>query len=97
MRTCPYCKKEFETKNGYENHILSYHEQEKSHQCNICRKRFKDGPTLQGHIERIHEGTKFACHMCDKDFVHPNTLKREALTLHQKKSKLDIKFYLIRI
>ena len=62
--------------------FLGAHLQEKSHNCNECGLAFKWGADLRLHVKRVHEGIKFSCKICDKEFKDPKGQKRHMLNVH---------------
>ena len=71
--------------------FLGAHLQEKSHNCNECGLAFKWGADLRLHVKRVHEGIKFSCKICDKEFKDPKGQKRHMLNVHggEKIDKLE--------
>ena len=81
IRICEYCNKDFASKQNLQQHILKNHEE--SHPCDSCDFRFKELSELQNHVERVHEGLRFACHFCDKDFFHRTKLQSHLIKVHR--------------
>ena len=71
--------------------FLGAHLQEKSHKCNECGMAFLWGADLRLHVKRVHEGIKFSCKICDKEFKDPKGQKRHLLNVHggEKIDKLE--------
>ena len=43
---------------------------------------FKWAADLRIHIQRVHEGIKFSCDICAKEFMDPKSKKRHMVNVH---------------
>ena len=71
--SCDLCKKEFRSKEKYENHLIKNHEsEEKSDRpyiCDFCGGSFKKFVHLKSHISYRHMSTRpFSCPECHLKF-----------------------------
>ena len=53
-RTCPVCKKEFQTRLTMIEHYTSTHPDAKIYNCPFCDAKYLQGPGLEKHISKIH-------------------------------------------
>ncbi|XP_035701650.1 zinc finger protein 675-like isoform X1 [Folsomia candida] len=51
---CNICPQIFFTKTGLNHHIQTFHENQKNHQCTICKRKFGLARHLKVHLEAIH-------------------------------------------
>ena len=57
--------------------------QEKPHKCKECGMGFKEICRLKIHIQGVHQGVKFSCDICGKDFLDPKNHKRHMRKVHK--------------
>ena len=62
--------------------ILGTHLQEKPHICKICGMGFKESPRLKTHILTAHQGIKFSCDICGKEYLDRRGLNRHKQNVH---------------
>ena len=64
--------------------FLGTHLQEKSYECKFadCGMAFKWGSDLRIHVQKVHEGIKFSCDICGKEFMDPKGQKRHMINIH---------------
>ena len=53
-RSCPVCKKEFQTRLTMIEHYTSTHPDAKIYNCQFCDAKYLQGPGLEKHISKIH-------------------------------------------
>ena len=53
-RTCPVCKKEFQTRLTMIEHYTTTHPDAKIYNCQFCDAKYLQGPGLEKHISKIH-------------------------------------------
>jgi uncharacterized Zn-finger protein len=54
-------------------------------QCKLCDAKFKR-TSLKRHVETIHEGKKYECHICNEDFTSKPSLKLHVSSIHEEKT-----------
>ena len=62
--------------------FLGTHLQEKPHICKICGMGFKESPRLKTHILTAHQGIKFSCDTCGKEYLDRRGLNRHKQNVH---------------
>ena len=79
---CPHCDKMLNNASNLQRHIRSVHfehSDKKLHECQECKKVFKDPSSLKAHA-KIHTGLRpFVCKECNKSF-----LTAAALRIHHR-------------
>ncbi|XP_008487966.2 zinc finger protein OZF-like [Diaphorina citri] len=75
VKTCPLCKKTYQSAKGMRLHIREVHSKVRPHQCKGCGKYFKSQRHLVQHERRVHLGVKkikhsnFECFHCGAKFI----------------------------
>ena len=67
------CKSEFNIKNSKDPSNVSSKD-EKPFQCQNCDRNYKLKKSLKTHIETVHNGKKFDCDQCNKQFTNTGYL-----------------------
>ena len=67
-RECQICKKQI--KDGNFRKHMSYHEDTKKYQCNLCEKVFSSKGTLKQHGIDVHNEIRLECEICKKTVVN---------------------------
>uniref|UniRef100_A0A8D8X520 Zinc finger protein 26 n=1 Tax=Cacopsylla melanoneura TaxID=428564 RepID=A0A8D8X520_9HEMI len=81
---CDYCKKKFPYKKILQNHIETFHLEDRPYACDMCGHTFKSKLYLGSHIKQVHlkhykrKPKVFSCSACSKCFG-----SRRALLDHQ--------------
>lgn len=89
---CSFCRKTFNQKNTYQNHLRSHgKEGEDPYQCNFCGKTFAVPARLTRHY-RTHTGEKpYQCEYCKKSFsVKENLSVHRRIHTKERPYKCDI-------
>ncbi|XP_073831430.1 uncharacterized protein [Musca autumnalis] len=80
-RTCPHCRRVFDTISSLNMH-QSVHNEDNKYVCNICEYRYATNAALQGHIVK-HEFEKIlSCNLCDCKIYTYNSLAKHMRTMH---------------
>ena len=81
---CPYATT---NKQVLHDHILGVHKGIKDHVCGDCGAAYFTKHGLTKHIKRVHEGLRYNCLKCDKNFSEKNVLKHHMESVHEGKRK----------
>lgn len=84
--------KECDFKNGgNENHRGQKHSKPKTvHACSYCGDEFKDGPSLETHIKKIHtKEIRYLCDFCSYSCVAKCEYEKHCLSNEHKKKMLE--------
>ena len=73
---CPYCQKNFLSKNGLEEHMYN-HVGTRPFSCDLCNVSFNHRKSLRRHMETHQDMRRFQCPKCDTSFT-----RRESLDAH---------------
>lgn len=83
--TCHFCFKIFKTKASFMRHLDNHN---KTHNCNQCKKKFRETNRLKLHIQRKHLfALALKCDVCHKKFKQLGHLKEHKL-IHKKVKKI---------
>ena len=66
----------------FKTYLLGTHMDEKAHKCKECGLAFKWNTDLRTHFLKVHQGVKFCCDICGKEFMNSKCQKRHMLTVH---------------
>ena len=68
--------------------------EQKSHQCEQCRKEFKNTQNLKVHVRYMHSGErpdpKYKCHICHKQLKQDNSYRKHMANAHGVGEKCEI-------
>ena len=53
-------------------------------ECDKCSKEFKTKSGLRLHVESVHKGIRFPCHICKKEFCSKYEVVRHQKNIHLK-------------
>lgn len=98
---CPHCEKQFSRKSNLTRHIESNHSDQvgrktqagdasKKFNCTICGLYFKQKSHYIEHLQ-IHQGFRFECPHCKKNFSRATTLKQHIQSVHPDAEPVQIK------
>nr|XP_022325418.1 zinc finger protein 449-like isoform X2 [Crassostrea virginica] len=83
-RLCEYCGK-LTRKDNYHVHIQRHHQDErKRYLCLTCGKRYLCQQGLKQHTETVHNGIRYNCQECKKEFRGKAALRKHHLSKHLK-------------
>ena len=54
-------------------------------QCHHCEAKLYKA-SIKRHVETVHEGKKFECHICNEDFTSKPSLKLHVSSIHEEKT-----------
>ena len=77
---CKQCKKIFPSESSMLSHECK--DPENLH-CSQCDKVYSSRKELKDHVNFVHNGLKYACHVCNTALATEKYLKRHILTVHQ--------------
>lgn len=93
---CEMCKKKFKSKKRLERHqtlCQPNNDQKevnekpqkpvKNHMCSVCGRLFPEKSIMIMH-EETHAGKKTPCHLCGKQFLHKNSLRKHIKVVHSQ-------------
>ena len=86
---CDYegCGESFDKMGEMNKHQKNDHAGDtKKYQCDQCEKSYNKEPTLQIHIDRIHNGNKPICPICGRQLSRQESLKGH-LKVHEKEAE----------
>ncbi|CRK95389.1 CLUMA_CG008749, isoform A [Clunio marinus] len=73
---CDFCGKRIQKKINVALHMNKHKKhRSKDFQCHICKSSYLHKVTLQRHIIKIHDDTKFCCTSCKQVFMSEESLK----------------------
>ena len=78
---CNRCDFKTSLRQSLETHINAIHEQKQNYECDQCEFKTSHKSYLKIHIG-IHEGKRFSCDECSKDFSTKNVLRKHKLASH---------------
>ena len=81
VRPCVKCKRRFATKEERDLHLRNAH-----FSCHHCERTFKNGKSLERHIESAHDKLRpHKCPKCPKSFSCPSSRNTHVKMVHQGK------------
>lgn len=74
---CSFCPRVFEREGNYRNHLERRHPVKKEGpvKCGACRATFNSRSSCKTHYQIKHEGRRFRCLVCPKEFSYKHSLK----------------------
>lgn len=84
--TCPECDKVFSNAQIYQAHLKAHAIAKQSYVCHICEKHFYVKRELRIHLESVHGGKRFECHICGKVVNW-----QKALTSHMREHDTELR------
>lgn len=64
--------------------------EEKRYGCKECGIRYADRKGLYSHLKRKHEGVRYKCEICDKEFTTPAGVRAHKGTAHGDAAGLEL-------
>ena len=87
--SCNDCDEFFLTKYILKTHMKEVHfKGDGKYKCSDCGKTFSNNSNLNKHKKSIHEGLRFLCKHCERDFTTYEMLKYHTNALHNGGNKL---------
>lgn len=91
---CEFCDEEFDSRKKRNAHVVLYHPDEMKRpapegpremfSCQVCGKSFTRHRSRELHME-THDGQKYKCPLCDKEYTGRYSLNRHHMQVHAKK------------
>eukprot|EP00092_Neocalanus_flemingeri_P016400 GFUD01017750.1.p1 GENE.GFUD01017750.1~~GFUD01017750.1.p1 ORF type:complete len:541 (+),score=124.83 GFUD01017750.1:44-1666(+) len=85
---CIQCLIKFNRKDKLLEHKRLIHGDELKFCCVLCPKMYDRRVRLLEHVQVVHEKKIFKCHICDKEFKRPRSVKKHVVAAHQGGSSL---------
>jgi uncharacterized Zn-finger protein len=65
--------------------VSQVHEKQKSFECPVCKKVFGSTSYLRLHREAVHDGVRYPCLTCGKEFTQKGNMQKHVRTVHEKR------------
>ena len=79
---CNICNKSFSRSSNVARHIDTIHNMAKFYPCKWCPKEFRSTGGRDMHVQAEHQGTRFDCNVCFKQFKRKGSLGRHMVGVH---------------
>ena len=77
---CPQCDGVYKRPQSLNKHIRTCHRKQRTTKCHLCGKLFLQGSQyLKQHLMVVHEGKRYHCKNCDREFTD-----RSGVSRHEK-------------
>ncbi|XP_062135477.1 zinc finger protein 226 [Drosophila sulfurigaster albostrigata] len=71
---CNFCEQQFSSMRKYEMHLQQQHAVDTLHECEICKKSFKNSESLSVHRKR-HSERHYQCGKCSLNYINAAELR----------------------
>jgi KRAB domain-containing zinc finger protein len=79
---CKKCDYRTSLQSSLKQHAQKHAVDRQTFDCSQCSKTFQFKNTLKSH-EKTHEGRRFCCHLCVKDYLHQSSLQQHLINKHK--------------
>ena len=87
---CSMCKKQFESRVQWIEHVQSNHKDIKVYDCSQCEYKCLTKTLLRGHVHGAHEN-RYVCSFCGKNYTNQAVLRKHIAFIHEGKKNPRVK------
>ncbi|XP_044269028.1 zinc finger protein 429-like isoform X28 [Tribolium madens] len=74
--SCEFCNYKTANRFVFKNHVIKMHTKDFKFKCDVCNKGYIDEPSLTRHKQIAHEGLRFVCELCCKEYKYKKDFER---------------------
>ena len=90
QKICSKCKKQFESRVQWIEHVQSDHKDIKVYECSQCEYKSLTKTLLRGHVHGAHENRN-VCSFCGKNYNNQAVLRKHIAFIHEGKKNPRVK------
>ena len=79
---CGICNAMLATKGSRDIHVEFMHTKIKNFECTTCSMQFYKKPQLQQHVQKVHMGITYDCHICTSKLTNKQSFEYHMKTVH---------------